>query len=56
MLFSTRRSAAGAWCDSYDDHVNPHVLLFAAFCAFKLIPGKQMLVFLMGHRHLFFLI
>ncbi len=36
-----------------DDHVNPHVLLFAHV---KLIPGKQMLVFLTGHRHLFFLI
>ncbi len=35
------------------DQVNPHVLLFAAFYACE-IPNKQMLVFLTGHRHLFF--
>ncbi len=23
-----------------DDHMNPHVLLFAAFCACKINPGK----------------
>ncbi len=38
------------------DQVNPHVLLSAAFCACEINPRKQMLVFLTGHRHLFFLI
>ncbi len=33
------------------DQVNPHVLLFAHV---KLIPEKQMLVFLTGHRHFSF--
>ncbi len=41
MFFSARRSAAGVWCDGYDDHVNnPHVQLFAAFCACKINPRK----------------
>ncbi len=38
------------------DQVDP-LLLFAVFLhMWKLIPEKQMLVFLTGHRHLFFLI
>ncbi len=27
-------------CNSNDDHVNPHVLLFAAFCSCKINPRK----------------
>ncbi len=37
--------------------MNPHVLLFAAFCAFKINPlNFFFVVFLTGHRDLFFLI
>ncbi len=40
------------------DHVNPHVLLFAAFCACKINPRKTNVSIFngTGHRHLFFLI
>ncbi len=60
---SARRSAAGVWCnmiwsgESWCNMIwsgeSSCLLLFAHV---KLIPEKQMLVFLTGHRHLFFLI
>ncbi len=37
-------------------HVNPHILLFAAFCACKMNPRKTNVRILTGHMHLFFLI
>ncbi len=54
-IFSARRSAAGAWCNM----IWSWILMFCGLLLFahvKLIPEKQMLVFLTGHRHLFFLI
>ncbi len=39
MFFFAPRSDADALCDSYD-HVNPHVLLFAASCACRINPLK----------------
>ncbi len=53
MFFSACRSAAGAWCNMIWSGESSCLLLFAHV---KLIPEKQMLVFLTGHRHLFFLI
>ncbi len=55
MFFSTRRSAADAWCDGYDAMWILMFCFLLLFAHVKWIPGKQILVFLMGHRHLFFL-
>ncbi len=53
MFFSACRSAAGVLCNMIWSGESSCLLLFAHV---KLIPEKQMLVFLTGHRHLFFLI
>ncbi len=53
MFFSARRSAAGAWCDTM---MTIWILMFCCLLRFahvKWITGKQMLVFLTVHRHLF---
>ncbi len=50
MFFSSRRSTVGVWCDSYDDHVNPHVLLPAAFCACKINPRKTIVSIINGSQ------
>ncbi len=52
MFFSARRSTAGAWCGSYDDQVNPYVLLSAAFCACKINPRKTIVSIFNGSQTL----
>ncbi len=54
-FFSACRSAAGAWCNMIWSGESSFCCLLL-FAHVKLIPEKQMLVFLTGHRHLFFLI
>ncbi len=54
-FFSAGRSAAGAWCNMIWSGESSFCCLLL-FAHVKLIPEKQMLVFLTGHRHLFFLI
>ncbi len=59
MFFSARKSAAGACLRDVIAMMIMWILMFCCLLLFahvKLIPRKQMLVFLTGHRHLFFLI
>ncbi len=52
-FFSAGRSAAGAWCNMIWSGESSFCCLLL-FAHVKLIPEIQMLVFLTGHRHLFF--